>query len=117
MIQWISFIIGAIFILFALGIFAVEIIGSFKFKYVLNRMHAAAIGDTLGIGLMLLGLIIISGINITSLKLFLIIAFLWCSSPVASHLIARLEVTTNEDDTKHYSFRSLDEKEEKDGTV
>ena len=30
------------------------------------------------------------------LKLLLVIVFLWLASPVASHLISRLEVTTNE---------------------
>ena len=73
-----------------------------------NRMHAAAIGDTLGIGFALLGLIVISGFNFTSLKLFLVIVFLWFSSPVSSHLIARLEVSTNEESGKRYRTRRLD---------
>ena len=30
------------------------------------------------------------------LKLGLVVAFLWFASPVSSHLISRLEVTTNE---------------------
>ena len=32
------------------------VIGVFRFHYVLNRMHAAALGDTMGIMLMMLGL-------------------------------------------------------------
>jgi multicomponent Na+:H+ antiporter subunit G len=56
---------------------------------------------------------LMSGLNFTTLKLFLVIAFLWCSSPVSSHLIARLEVTTDEDRDAHYRIRNLDE-EEKD---
>ena len=74
-------------------------------------MHAAAMGDTLGIGFSLLGLIIMSGWNFTTLKLFLVILFLWFSSPVSSHLIARLEVTTNEDKEKQYRVIKLDELE------
>ena len=74
-------------------------------------MHAAAMGDTLGIGFSLLGLIIMSGWNFTTLKLFLVILFLWFSSPVSSHLIARLEVTTNEDKEKQYRVIKLDEME------
>ena len=95
-IEWIRFLIGAAFLLFGLGIFAIEMIGVYRFKYVLNRMHAAAMGDTLGIGFSLAGLIIMSGLNFTSLKLFFVIVFLWFSSPVSSHLIARLEMITNE---------------------
>ncbi|MDO4976589.1 MAG: monovalent cation/H(+) antiporter subunit G [Eubacteriales bacterium] len=111
-IEWIKFIIGSIFLLIGVGFFLLEIVGVFKFKYVLNRMHAAAIGDTLGIGFSFLGLIIMSGFTFTSLKLFLVICFLWFSSPASSHLIARLEVTTDEESEKHYRRISMKKKKE-----
>ncbi|MCI7739189.1 MAG: cation:proton antiporter [Lachnospiraceae bacterium] len=110
-IEWGRFLIGAACLLFGLGIFAIEMAGVFRFRYVLNRMHAAAMGDTLGIGFSFLGLMIMSGWNFTTLKLFLVILFLWFSSPVSSHLIARLEVTTNEDKEKQYRVIKLDELE------
>lgn len=96
-LQWIRFIVGGLILLIGLLTFALEVFGVYRFHYVLNRMHAAAMGDTLGIGISLIGLIIFSGLNFTSLKMLLVILFLWCASPVSSHLIARLEVTTNED--------------------
>ncbi len=96
-LEWIRFLLGAGLLLSGLALFTIEMIGVFRFKYVLNRMHAAAMGDTLGIGFSLCGLILISGFNFTSFKLFLVVLFLWFSSPVSSHLIARLEVTTNEE--------------------
>ncbi len=95
-IEWVQFITGTGLLIAGLGIFFVQLIGIFKFKYVLNRMHAAAMGDTLGLGISLTGLIILSGFQFVSLKMALIIVFLWLASPVSSHLIARLEVTTNE---------------------
>lgn len=106
--EWVRFFGGAFFLLIGMFIFVVEMIGVFRFKYVLNRMHAAAMGDTLGIGSCLLGLIIIHGLNLGSLKLFFVIVFLWFSSPVASHLIARLEVTTGEDTEKQYTRKYFD---------
>lgn len=109
--EWVRFFAGAVLLLLGLGIFLIEMVGVFRFKYVLNRMHAAAMGDTLGIGFSLMGLIIMSGFNFTSLKLLLVIVFLWFSSPTSSHLIARLEVTTNEDEEKHYREISLHELE------
>ena len=124
--EWVRFLVGAGLLLFGLGIFAIEMIGVFRFKYVLNRMHAAAMGDTLGIGFSLMGLIVMNGLNFTSLKLFLVIVFLWFSSPASSHLIARLEVTTDEEHEKHYKKMALKElekkmqeerEEEKNGTV
>ena len=95
-LEWIRFVAGIALLLTGLVIFVLQLFGVFKFKYVLNRMHSAAMGDTLGIGVSLVGLILLSGWNITSLKMALIIVFLWMASPVSSHLIARLEVITNE---------------------
>ena len=108
-LEWVQNIIGGALLLSGLSIFVLEIVGVYRFKYVLNRMHAAAMGDTLGIGFALLGVIVINGWNFTSLKLFLVIIFLWFSSPVSSHLISRLEVTTDEEREKHYRIKSLDD--------
>lgn len=112
-IEWIRFLAGAFLLLFGLFIFLIEMIGVFRFKYVLNRMHAAAMGDTLGIGFSLVGLILMSGFTFTSLKLFLVIVFLWFSSPASSHLIARLEVSTDEEPEKHYRRYTIRELEQK----
>ncbi len=92
---WIRFVLGILFLFGGMSLFVLEIMALFKLDYVLNRMHAAATGDTLGIGLSLVGLMILSGWNFTTLKLALVLVFLWFSSPVASHLIARLEVETH----------------------
>ena len=95
-LEWVRFLLGTGLLLMGLGIFLLQVFGVFKFRHVLSRMHAAAMGDTLGIGISLTGLILLSGFNFTSLKMALIIVFLWLASPVSSHLIARLEVVTNE---------------------
>lgn len=109
-IKWIQFLAGSTLLVLGLIIFLIEMVGVYRFKYVLNRMHAAAMGDTLGIGCCLLGLIVIKGFCFTSLKLLLVIIFLWFSSPVSSHLIARLEVTTDEQPQKHYKHLHLGKK-------
>ena len=95
MLEWIRFIVAALCIIAGLVVAGFATFGVFKFKFVLNRMHAAAMGDTLAILFVLAGLMIISGFSFTSLKLLLIILFLWFASPVSSHLIARLEVATD----------------------
>ncbi|MBQ2705206.1 MAG: monovalent cation/H(+) antiporter subunit G [Agathobacter sp.] len=92
----IRFILGIGFIITGLLVFVVQLIGVYKFKYILNRMHAAGMGDTMGISLCLIGTMFLYGWEFTTLKVALIVAFLWLASPVASHLISRLEVTTNE---------------------
>ena len=93
--EWLRLIAGSVFLLIGLVIFFTEIFGVFHFRYVLNRMHATAMGDTLGISSCMIGLMIFSGWNYTTLKLLLIVVFLWLASPVSSHVLARLEVATN----------------------
>ena len=100
-LEWIRFIIGTAVLLVGLATFALEVFGAFRFHFVLNRMHAAAMGDTLGIGISLIGLMIFSGWNFPSLKMFLVVLFLGFASPVSSHLIARLEAATDEELTKY----------------
>ncbi len=96
MMEWIRFLLGAALMLSGLIVFCLSVLGVYRFTHVLSRMHAAAMGDTLGLLLMLSGLIVFSGFTFTSLKLMLIIVMLWLTSPVSSHLIARLEVRTDE---------------------
>ena len=98
---WIRFILGTLFLLAGMVLFVIEIISVFKLDYVLNRMHAAATGDTSGSGLSLIGLMILNGFNLITLKLLLVVVFLWFSSPVSSHLIAKLEVATHEGEDQY----------------
>ena len=112
MLEWIRFGVGSLFLLVGIILFVVELVGVFRFRYILNRMHAAAIGDTLGISFSLVGLMVFSGLSFTTLKLALVVLFLWCASPVSSHLIARLEVTTNEKISDY--CKTVDGSEEKE---
>lgn len=101
----IRFIIGIVLIISGLFVFLFELYGIFKMKYVLNRMHSAAMGDTMGLFLSLLGLMFLSGWNFTTLKLLLIVVFFWLSSPVSSHLLAKLVMRTDDKLDKKLSFR------------
>lgn len=100
MMEWIRFIVGALCILAGLAVSCIAVFGTYRFRFVLNRMHAAAMNDTLAILFVILGLIFMNGLNLTSLKLFVIICFFWMASPVASHLLARLEVTIDKEQVK-----------------
>ena len=105
----IRFILGIGFIVTGLLVFVVQLIGVYKFKYILNRMHAAGMGDTMGISLCLVGTMFLFGWGFTSLKIALIVAFLWLASPVSTHLISRLEVTTNEELEKYCKIEKKEE--------
>ena len=93
----IRFIACAIFTVCGLGCLVSGVVGVFRFKYALNRLHAAAILDTAGIFLMLMGVICALGFDITSLKILVVIGLLWLTSPVSGHLIGRMEITINDE--------------------
>lgn len=92
MLNTIRIVIAGVFMLGGMFIFFLSTLGLYRFRYVINRMHAAAMCDTLAPMLTLLGLCIFCGFTFHMLKLILIIIFLWLTSPVCSHLITKAEV-------------------------
>ena len=108
-INWLRMVIGISLLLLSATVFTIEVIGVFKMKYSLNRMHSAAMGDTMGLLSGLVGLMILSGFNFATLKMVLVLVFLWCTSPVASHLIARMEYSTFDQIAERAEFCDLTE--------
>ena len=78
------------YILITLGFFflLVGTFGLIRLPDVFSRMHATTKSDTLGLGLILLGLILTQGFELVSVKILLIIVFLWLANPTAAHFIA-----------------------------
>ena len=110
----IRFIIAACLIGFGVFLFAMSTFGVFKFKYVLNRMHAAAIGDSLALFSLLAGVGVMTGFIYATLKLVIILVFFWLAAPVSSHMIAKMEIATiTEEDAEEFKKR-FDEGVDKD---
>lgn len=97
MTAWIQLVVGGILIVTGLLTMCVAVIGIYRFHYVLNRMHASAMVDSMGILFSIQGLIVLSGFQFGTLKLILIVVFFWLAGPVSSHMICKLEVLVNED--------------------
>ena len=95
-IEWIRFLLTAVCMLAGLAVCCIGVYGVFRFEYAANRMHAAAIVDTMGIALCMGGVAISAPDIFSALKCVLVIIFWWLSSPVSSHLLCRLEITTDE---------------------
>ena len=89
--EWIRFAVTAVILAFAVFSFASAVIGNLRFGQVLNRFHAAGIGDALGLSAAVLAAVIGSGEVFTVLKLLLIMAFLWLTSPVSTHFLSQIE--------------------------
>ncbi len=105
----IRLILGILFISCGVIVFSLEILGVFKFKFILNRMHFAGTGDTLGLAFTIIGAVIINGWDFGSLKFILVLVFFWFASPVSSHLISRLVIDTEEDIDKHVKIYDKEE--------
>ena len=50
-----------------------------------TRMHAASVTDTLGMGLMMLGMVLQAGLTLVSAKLVMIVLLLLLTGPAATH--------------------------------
>ncbi len=107
-------IIAGVLMLAGLFVLGIATVGIFRFSTMLNRIHVAAKCDTLGALLMLSGLIVLSGFTVYSLKLGLVIVFLWLCNPAASHLVARAEVKTNPNLEQICDFVDLTEEKAND---
>ena len=82
-------IIAVLFILGGLFFFFTGTVGLLRFPDVYTRMHATGKSDTLGAQLILIGLAIANGWNVTSVKLILIFAFMMLANPTATHAMIR----------------------------
>ncbi len=81
-------------VLLGLGLFfmAVTAIGLVRLPDFFSRVHSVSKSETLGIALLLLGLIAHQGFDQTSLKLGLIALFVAITNPVAAHVLTRSAV-------------------------
>jgi multicomponent Na+:H+ antiporter subunit G len=70
-------------------IIVVAAIGLVRFPDFYSRMHPAGKADTLGQALVFLGMILYEGFTFVSLKLLLIIMFIFIANPTATHAIAK----------------------------
>ena len=91
--------IGVAMVFIALGVLVIgiSILGLFRLKTALERLHAGALTDTLGVLFIITGLCVLCGFGSHTLKLLLLLVILWLTNPVSSHLIARMELITGLD--------------------
>ncbi len=99
-ISWIMIIGGVAFCL--IGGY-----GLIKLKDVYARLHAASLIDTLGVGLILVGLMFQAGFTLVTAKLLLILVFIFFTSPTATHALARAAIN-------HDVLPEVDTDEERD---
>ena len=96
MFEWIRFILFCVLLLTAACFLIMSLIGVNRFRFSLNRLHAASINDTMGVLCIVLACAVKSGVNALSLKFLLVYLFMLITCPLSSHLISLLVYRTDE---------------------
>lgn len=81
-LSWVLLIAGSLFSV-------IGGIGIVRLPEFFSRMHGGGITDTLGAGLIVLGLAIQAGLGLALVKLLMILFFLLITSPTACHALAK----------------------------
>lgn len=80
-LSWISILGGVFFMI-------VGAVGVVRMPDVYTRLHAAGMTDTMGAGLLLLGMCFQAGPTLVLVRLILVYAFLLFTSPIGTHALA-----------------------------
>ena len=81
-VSWLCLVAGGAF----------SIIGGFgliRMPDFFTRMHAASVTDTLGAGLLIVGLVLQAGFTLIAVKLLFLALFIFFTSPVATHALVK----------------------------
>ncbi len=81
-LSWVCLVAGSFFALTG-GI------GVVRLPDVFSRLHAAGVTDTMGAGLILIGLMFQAGWTFLTLKLLLLLGFLLVTTPTSTHALAQ----------------------------
>lgn len=82
LLSWLCLLAGGVFCI-------IGGVGLLRMPDFYTRMHAASVIDTLGAGLILLGLILQAGFTLVAVKLIMLGVLLVFTGPVAAHALAR----------------------------
>ncbi len=81
-LSWVSLVAGSAFCI-------IGAVGLLRMPDFWTRTHAAGITDTMGVGLILIGLMFQAGFSLVCVKLLMVLLFLYLAGPTAGHAIFR----------------------------
>ncbi len=82
-------IITGVFLGIGCFFIVVTAIGIVRFPDFYSRLHPAGKTDTVGQAFVLIGLMIYEGFSLISIKLMIIVVFIFIASPIATHALAQ----------------------------
>ena len=87
LLSWAALLGGGFF-------YVVGAIGLNRMPDIFTRMHAVSVSETLGVGLMVLGMLLQAGFTLVAVKLIIILLVMWTTGAVATHALARAALTS-----------------------
>ena len=81
-VSWVLILLGSFFTV-------VGMVGLVRMPDVFTRMHAASVTDTLGAGLLIIGMMLQAGPTLVTLKLLFLLALFFFIAPVITHALAQ----------------------------
>ena len=82
LLSWAALLGGGFF-------YVVGAIGLNRMPDIFTRMHAVSVSETLGVGLLTLGMLMQAGPTLVAVKLIMIVVVMWVTGAVATHALAR----------------------------
>ena len=79
---WICLVLGSVFCM-------IGGLGMLRMPDLFTRAHAASLTDTMGAGLILVGLMTQIEPGLVTVKLVMVLIFLWITSPTATHALLK----------------------------
>lgn len=95
-LEWIRFAVVAFCLIAGLVMLYLSVFGTYRFRFALNRIHAASITDTFALMLFVIGMIVAVGPSFTAIKFLMALTLQWCTSPLAGHMLAKFEYLTDD---------------------
>lgn len=84
-LSWVCILSGSFFTL-------TGALGLVRMPEVFTRMHAASVIDTLGAGLLIVGMMLHAGFTLVAAKLLFILALIFFTGPVITHALAQTAI-------------------------
>ena len=85
-------VVAGVMLVVGFGFVLSGVIGILRFPDFYCRLHAMGTCDTLGVALMIGGLALSEGFTLTSLKMLLVLVFVFLANPTATHALGRAAV-------------------------
>ena len=82
-------VVGDVLLWIGLFFIAVAAVGLLRLPDFYSRAHAVSKAETMGLGLLMLGLALHEGASLVSLKLVVVVGFVFLANPVGVHLLTR----------------------------